>query len=689
MKYLYILNFLLMLSGLYIFRLKRHDRRYSFNLVRGLLGLLLLAGVYIYSAYHLTPAPVSLLLFSESVFVFTFFYMANSLCLATMTNKLASRLINGLWIISGVMVVAGGVYLAGHPVFQESETRLTYFYTLFCLLTVLATAWRIESFWQLLQPIQRWEYKFLVIGGFLICGTLGWSFSYRLTYSAKYRGIVTDYLLLLAILTLLSLSLMIYAVTRHRLLNRKMFISRQVIYTFVAPSIFAIYLTSLGIISLIIKTFGYELHFVLFWFLAAAGLVGVTTLALSGKARQSVKYFISTNFYNNKYEYRDEWLAFSSLLRGELSEAEVVDALRRVLLDSMYTTRIMIWIGSMESGYRQIGGKESPPSNAADLTGDDLLIKYVREHDYLYIDKPDSDPEGKRLISQKQDFFKKLGIVLLVPLAIGDQCLGLIGIGPEYTDGRYGKDDFDLLSALGTQAASALLSIRMAEELARSREQEAFDTLSAFVLHDVKNAAAMLSLVKGNAPDHIHNPEFQRDMLETIDDALKRMAKVQDRLNTLKGKSAPIFEETDLNDFLKICCRKLEKKLPFLSMKLESSDEITISIDKDTLTRVLENILLNALEAGGRGTEVIIRTFSDEKCQAVIEIYDNGPGIPAELLPDHLFEPFKTGKPKGSGIGLWQVKQLVGSLNGEISAENVKGGGARFTVRLPIDPSHG
>ncbi|MCK5232018.1 MAG: PEP-CTERM system histidine kinase PrsK, partial [Desulfobulbaceae bacterium] len=508
-------------------------------------------------------------------------------------------------------------------------------------------------------------------------------------YSHTYKGIVIDHLLLLAILTLFSFSLMIYAVTRHRLLNRKMFISRQVIYTFIAPSIFAIYLTTLGIISLIIKTFGYEFHFVLFWFLAATGLVGITTLALSGKARQSVKYFISTNFYNNKYEYRDEWLAFSSLLRGELNEAEVVDALRRVLLESMYTTNIIIWLGNRESGYKQIGGKEAQPSATADLPGYDLLIKYVKKHDYLYIDKPDTDPEWKKLISQEQNFLKKLDIVLLVPLAIGDQCLGLIGIGPEYTGGRYGKDDFDLLSALGTQAASALLSIRVAEELARSREQEAFNTLSAFVLHDVKNAAAMLSLIQENAPDHIDNPEFQRDMLETIDDALKRMSKVQERLNTLKGKSEPVFEKTDLADFLRLCCRRLEKKLQFLNIKLENGDEIRISIDREILTRVLENVLLNALEAGGRGTEVVIRPFSDGEDKAVIEIEDNGPGIPEELLPDILFEPFRTGKSKGSGIGLWQVKQLINSLNGEISAENVKGGGARFTVRLPIGPSNG
>ena len=70
-----------------------------------------------------------------------------------------------------------------------------------------------------------------------------------------------------------------------------------------------------------------------------------------------------------------------------------------------------------------------------------------------------------------------------------------------------------------------------------------------------------------------------------------------------------------------------------------------------------------------------------------LEITDGGPGIPEELLPDRLFVPFKTTKPNGSGIGLWQVKRLVESLGGTIEAGNVEGGGAKFVVRLPLKRS--
>ena len=103
------------------------------------------------------------------------------------------------------------------------------------------------------------------------------------------------------------------------------------------------------------------------------------------------------------------------------------------------------------------------------------------------------------------------------------------------------------------------------------------------------------------------------------------------------------------------------------------------------LTTILENLLLNAFEAGGEGTAVRIRTARDDiGRKAVVEIIDNGPGIAQELLPDALFEPFKTSKDGGSGIGLWQVKRVIDCLGGSVSAENSPEGGARFVVKLPL-----
>ena len=692
----YALNLLLLFSCLLVFRLKTGERRFSLSLVQALLGLLLLAGEYIYLAYHPEPYVVPVVLFSESVFALIWFNMAHRLRRATVATAHESRLSSYIEIFIGTVVVGLACYcLACRPVVQVANEILTfdlygpvYFYSIFILIAMLFGAWRLEQFWRALTPAHRWEYKFLIVGSFLVCGTLCWATSFRLTY----LRFIPDHLFLLAALLLLAWSLMVYAVARHRLLNRKMFVSRKVVYSFVAPSIFAVYLFALGIVTLVMRTFGLPLPFVLRWLFLALGLVALGIFICSGKLRRRVHFFISTHFYVNKYEYRDEWLALSLQLQGALTEADVVKALRQVLAESLYTTNLIIWLGDTEHGYRPVFPHKNPNGKANEnaLAPDDPLIQFLKAHYYFYLEDKEPDKVWKEIVVKKKAFLDNLNLVLLTPLFIGDQLVGLIGIGPEFTGGQYGQDDFDLLTALGTQAASTLLAVRMAEKLAHAREQEAWDRLSAFVLHDVKNAATMLSLVRDNAPDHIHDPEFQQDMLEAVDDALKRMAKVQNRLRTLKGESTPIWKELELCGFLKDRCQQLGKKLGTLKISPDCRGEIQIHTDPELLFSILENLLLNVLESGGDGMKVQIRASKDDDHgQAIIEIIDNGPGIPEELLPDALFEPFKTSKPKGSGIGLWQVRRLVASLKGSISAENVAEGGARFVVRLPLSASVG
>lgn len=163
-------------------------------------------------------------------------------------------------------------------------------------------------------------------------------------------------------------------------------------------------------------------------------------------------------------------------------------------------------------------------------------------------------------------FFTALNLTLVTPISIGKQLTGLIGLGPEFTGGQYGHDDFDLLTALGSQTASALLAVRMAEELAHTREKQAWHRLAAFVLHDIKNAATMLSLLRENAPEHINEPEFQQDMLELVDDALKRMGRVEERLGFLGDEITPELQDLALGRFLHERIRKMKKKLPYMEV---------------------------------------------------------------------------------------------------------------------------
>ena len=186
----YTLNLLLLLSCLLIFRLKTGERRVSLSVVQALTGLPLLAGEYFYLYCHPEPRLVLLLLFSESVFALVWFYMAHRLCSATVTTDRESRLSLFIQIFIGIVVAApAGYCLICRPAIQISDERLifdhyglVYFCAIFLLVSMLGSAWRLEEFWRTLAPARRWEYKFLVVGSYLICGTLCWAASYRIRY---------------------------------------------------------------------------------------------------------------------------------------------------------------------------------------------------------------------------------------------------------------------------------------------------------------------------------------------------------------------------------------------------------------------------------------------------------------------------------------------------------------------------
>jgi len=686
---IYVFNYTLLFSCFLDMRFKDADRRFSFGLVRIFFLVPLLSAEYLYFGAQMSRLIVAPLFFSEIVFALTWIGLAYNLPLVVNPNVKKSMPYRLATIvgISGIFCI-GSYWLISRPVFKITGNDLIlpyhgqlYFSSLFVLIAVLVMAWRAEAFWRILNQKDRKQYKYLLIGFFLITGSLGWSSSYRIAY----LRLISNHLLLVSIFLIIAWFLIAYAVTRHRLLNRKIFVSRKVVYSTIAPFIFACYLITLGIISLLMRFFGWPMNFVLQWLLIVAGLLLIAAFALSQRVRAKVKFFISTHFYVNKYEYRDEWLAFSNILQGELTEIGVVHALRRILHDSLYTDKIKIWIGDAEVGFRLTDAEDNQNRNEdAFISADDPLIVYLQNAPYLDCKAHHPDSACQRILDEKKDFITSLELVLLVPLAISDHFIGVIGLGLEYTGGRYGTDDFDLLSAIGSQAASALLAVRTAEALAKAREQSAWNTLSAFVLHDIKNAANMLSLVKENAPQHIHDPEFQQDMLTSVEDALKRMAKVQARLNTLKGEIIPVMKELDICQLLRNYSQDFGKKLPGLTINVQGPQEVNVKTDPDFLLIIFENLILNSVESGSGETRVQIKIDENENEQHIrIEYLDNGPGIPLDMLPDRLFEPFITGKPKGSGIGLWQVRRLIESLCGKIEAQNVEGQGARFLVWLP------
>jgi len=115
---------------------------------------------------------------------------------------------------------------------------------------------------------------------------------------------------------------------------------------------------------------------------------------------------------------------------------------------------------------------------------------------------------------------------LLVPLKNQDVLLGFVLLLTPPVKRPLNWEDRDLLKTVGRQAASYLAFIRASDALTDSRQFEAFNRLSAFVVHDLKNLVAQLSLVSSNAKRHLDNPEFVRDAMVTVENATTKMSRM-------------------------------------------------------------------------------------------------------------------------------------------------------------------
>ena len=94
--------------------------------------------------------------------------------------------------------------------------------------------------------------------------------------------------------------------------------------------------------------------------------------------------------------------------------------------------------------------------------------------------------------------------------------LGLITLGDRVSGATYSLQDFDMLKCVGDHAAASLLNVQLSQKLLQTKELEAFQTMAAFFVHDLKNAASTLNLMLQNLPIHFNDPAFRADTLRGI-----------------------------------------------------------------------------------------------------------------------------------------------------------------------------
>ena len=179
---------------------------------------------------------------------------------------------------------------------------------------------------------------------------------------------------------------------------------------------------------------------------------------------------------------------------------------------------------------------------------------------------------------------------------------------------EFNWEDSDLLKTAGRQVAVYLAQIQATEALVEARQFESFNRLSTYVVHDLKNIVAQLSLLLANAQKHKHNPEFQEDMLATVDNAAQRMTRLLAQLRT-GYQSAQQATGVDLIPLLERLMQEKSHFRPAPQLRAPSQP-VWVIADKERLSRVLGHLVQNAIEATPEtGAVNVVLETQDENAQ--------------------------------------------------------------------------
>jgi signal transduction histidine kinase len=232
---------------------------------------------------------------------------------------------------------------------------------------------------------------------------------------------------------------------------------------------------------------------------------------------------------------------------------------------------------------------------------------------------------------------------------------------------------------------------RLRAQVAReteSRQFESFLRLSAMLTHDLKNAIEALSLTVSNMERHFDNPQFRTDALKGLTAATDKLKAIVARLSrpltSLSGEHKRPTN-TDLVPILKrVAAMTAEPLRTRHTIELRLPDSVFALVDAARIEEVMENLVLNALEAMVKpGGTLTIEAGQDDKGFPMFAISDTGPGMSKTFVENRLFRPFATTKKTGIGLGLYTCREVVRASGGTIEVHSVEGAGTTFRVVLP------
>lgn len=528
----------------------------------------------------------------------------------------------------------------------------------------------------------RWQIKFMLLG-------IGGIFLVKLFLDSQYilfRSIQTELDILNVGAILVANMLVSASLFRGNPLEVSVYLSHKFLYNSLTVLIIGVYFVLVALLSWLSYKIGSLANFNITIFVIFLGVLGMGAFLLSDRMRLKRKRFISHHFKRPIYDYQNIWETFTEKTASVTSVSELCDEVVKIISKSLEILSVTIWIVDEKQETLSFGGSTVLTASQAGRVkfagrNGTKLIRVMIEQE-MPVDLAEHDDDWvSDLIESYEDETIEGRIRYCVPMRASGRLVGVMTLSSKVYYESISFEDSELLKTLANQAAALLLNLELSERVRQAQEMEAFQNMSAFFIHDLKNLANKLSLVTQNLPKYLDNPEFRSDALKTISQSVQKINTMSGRLSLVSQKLDLQLRESNLKSFIEQSMAALDG-----FMKTPVSTELkavpAVMMDQNEMKKVLDNLLINAQEASGNGG-IIVRTNQSEKW-VEFSVTDSGCGMKKEFVERQLFRPFQTTKQKGMGIGLFHCKTIVEGHGGRIEVETEEGKGSTFRVLLPI-----
>ncbi|MCW5888943.1 MAG: GAF domain-containing protein [bacterium] len=416
----------------------------------------------------------------------------------------------------------------------------------------------------------------------------------------------------------------------------------------------------------------------------AAALLALCAAVLVPMLQRALETRIQRAFFPDRWDYRRRLRQFATTLVHELDEQQLLRRLGDTLTEILELEHCHVFA-------READGSELLLAHPVPTTPQPLDASLVAALESSYGPVLAGELEGPS--PEAAAYAAAHYWEVLAPLRVNDRLIGVLALGENREKNMMSAEDLQLIATVAAGASVALENSRLSRELRRSEvvlqrasKLSSLGMLAAGIAHEIRNPLVAVKTFLDLLPQRLDDADFVSRFRELSQSELKRVTDlISDLLALGKSKTAerrPIELATTLEPVLRLMESTARKRQVEVIARLPPDLPLVLA-DSDQMKQIVLNLLLNAIEVSPPGSAVQFDVHLATPSTVVLEVRDQGPGIPPEHL-ETIFEPFFTTKESGTGLGLPLVHQMVTEHGGEIDVESHVGRGSAFRITFPL-----